>query len=114
MSDQSNENLTIEEFLKTLEAFVDNAYGRQHRRQFQGIDGRSELAVLQSPSRDEYTQLCRAVAIMTKTEKQNAETLTDEQIQRIAEDADVDKALLAIFINGYALKKQKSKSKYQK
>jgi formiminotetrahydrofolate cyclodeaminase len=98
--------LTIEDYLKTLEAFVDNAYGRQIRQQFQGIDGASELAMLQSPSRDEYEQLSRAVAIMTTAEKQNAEALTDEQIGRIAEDAAVEKAILAIFINGYAIKKK--------
>jgi hypothetical protein len=98
--------LTIEEYLKSLEAFVDNAYGRQIRQQFQGIDGKSELAMLQSPSRDEYEQLCRAVAIMTATEKKTADTLTDEQVERIAEDAAVDKALLAMFINGYAIKKK--------
>lgn len=104
-----NAILTIEEYLKTLEAFVDNAYGRQIRQQFRGIDGSSELAMLQSPSRDEYEQLSRAVAIMTATEKQTADTLADEQIERIAEDAGVDKALLAIFINGYAIKIANSK-----
>ena len=86
---------------------MDNAYGRQIRKQFQGIDGSSELAMLQSPSRDEYDQLCRAVAIMTTAEKETAETLTDEQVERIAEDAAVDKAILAIFINGYAIIKIK-------
>lgn len=99
--------MTIEEYLKSLETFVDNAYGRQIRQQFQGIDGSSELAMLQSPSRDEYQQLCRAVAIMTASEKEKAETLTDEQVQRLAEDAAVDKAILSIFINGFALKKKK-------
>ena len=98
--------MTIEEYLNSLEAFVDDAYGRQIRQQFQGIDGSSELAMLQSPSRDEYEQLCRAVAIMTAIEKKNAETLTDEQVERIAEDAAVDKVILSIFINGFAIKKK--------
>jgi len=40
---------------------------------------------------------------MTPDEKQKADSLTDEQIQRIASDAQVDPANLAIFINGYAL-----------
>jgi hypothetical protein len=96
--------LTIEDYLKSLEAFIDNAYGRQIRQQFQSMDGNSELAILQSPSREEYEQLARAVAIMTAAEKSNAVSLTDEQIERIAEDANVDKAILAIFFNGYALK----------
>ncbi|RKY06546.1 MAG: hypothetical protein DRP56_07220 [Planctomycetota bacterium] len=96
--------MKIEEYLKSLEAFVDNAYGRQIRSQFQTIDGKSELAMLSSPSRDEYEQLARAVAIMTAAEKENAASLADEQIERIAEDASVDKAILAIFFNGFVLK----------
>ena len=87
-----------------MEAFIDDAYGRQIRSQFQTIDGKSELAMLSSPSRDEYQQLARAVAIMTTAEKDRAASLSDEQVERIAEDAKVDKALLAIFFNGFALK----------
>jgi len=101
--------LTIEDYLNSLETFVDDAYGRQIRQQFQSIDGKSELAMLQSPSRQEYEQLARAVAIMTETEKENAASLNDEQIERIAEDANADKAILAIFINGFALKISKIK-----
>ena len=96
--------MTIEAYLKSLEAFIDDAYGQQIRRQFQTIDGKSELALLTSPSRDEYQQLARAVAIMTAAEKTEAASLSDEQVQRIADDANVDKALLAIFFNGFALK----------
>ena len=96
--------MTIEDYLQSLEPFVDDAYGRQIRKQFQTIDGKSELAMLSSPSRDEYTQLARAVAIMTGDEKNEAASLNDEQVERIAEDAKVDKALLAIFFNGFALK----------
>lgn len=99
--------MTIEDYLKSLEPFVDDAYGRQIRSQFQTIDGKSELAMLQSPSRDEYEQLSRAVAIMTTAEKEQARSLSDEQVERIADDAKVDKALLAIFFNGYALKVNK-------
>ncbi len=101
--------MTIEDYLRSLEAFVDAPYGRQIRRQFQSIDGKSELAMLQSPSRDEYEQLCRAVAIMTPTEKQAAESLDDEQIEKIADDAMVDKAVLAIFINGYVIATKSNK-----
>ena len=99
--------MTIEEYLKSLEPFIDDAYGRQMRQQFQSIDGKSELAMLSSPSQDEYEQLARAVAIMTTAEKETAQSLSDEQIERIAEDANTDKAVLAIFINGYALKNKK-------
>jgi hypothetical protein len=40
---------------------------------------------------------------MTPSEKQAADRLTDEQIERIAADARIDPANLAIFINGYTL-----------
>ena len=96
--------MKIEEYLQSLKAFVDDAYGRQIRSQFQTIDGKSELAMLSSPTRDEYDQLSRAVAIMTATEKKGAASLNDQQVERIAEDAKVDKALLAILITGFALK----------
>lgn len=72
--------------------------------QMTGIDGKSELAMLASPSRDEYDQMARAVAIMTPAERQNAERLTDEQVERIAADAKADKAVVAIFLNGYAIR----------
>ena len=101
--------MTIEEYLKSLEPFIDDAYGRQIRQQFQSMDGKSELAMLSSPSQDEYDQLARAVAMMTAAEKDNASSLSDEQIARIAEDANADKAVLAIFINGYAIKISKIK-----
>jgi signal recognition particle GTPase len=73
------------------------------RKQFKDIAGTSELAMLASPSSEELEQLKKAVAIMTPAEKQNAENLTDEQMQRIATDAGIDAANFAIFINGYAL-----------
>ena len=44
---------------------------------------------------------------MTPAEKQNADNLTDEQIQKIAADAQVDPAILAIFINGFALHRKR-------
>jgi hypothetical protein len=103
--------LTIEEYLRSLEPFIDDPYARRMRWQMQmgRPDGKSELAMLASPSRDEYEQMARAVAIMTPTERQNAERLTDEQVERIAVDAKADKAIVAIFLNGYAIKKSKIK-----
>lgn len=59
--------------------------------------------MLAAPTGVELDQLKKAVAIMTLEEKQNADTLTDEQIKRIASDAEVDPANFAIFMNGYAL-----------
>lgn len=73
------------------------------REQFKESIEISELGMLASPTPKELEQLRRAVAIMTAQEKQNAVSLTDEQVRKIADDAKVDPALFAIFINGYAL-----------
>ena len=94
---------SIEQYLEKVARFSDNDYGKLVRNQFKDIDGASELAMLAAPSGEELEQLKKAVAIMTPDEKQNADTLTDEQIQRIAADAGIDPANFAIFINGYAL-----------
>ncbi len=95
--------MSIEQYLEKIAAFSENEYGKVIRNQFKDIKGSSELAMLAAPSAEELEQLRKAVAIMTPSEKQNANNLTDEQIQRIAADADIDPANLAIFINGYAL-----------
>jgi len=73
------------------------------RGQFKDIEGSSELAMLAAPSNEELEQLKRAVAVMTPGEKKNANSLTDEQVQKIAADAQIDPAVFAIFINGYTL-----------
>ncbi len=73
------------------------------RTQFADNDGNSELAMLAAPSKEELAQLNKAIAIMTPDEKQNAERLTDEQVHKIAADAQIDQAVLAIFINGFCL-----------
>jgi signal recognition particle GTPase len=83
--------------------FSDSEYGKMIRNQFKDIRGGSELAMLAAPSSEELEQLKRAVAIMTPSEKEKADSLNDEQIQRIAADAGIDPANLAIFINGFAL-----------
>ncbi len=82
---------------------MDNDYGRRIRNRFADSYGSSELAMLAAPTAEELEQLKRAVAIMTPSEKETAANLTDEQIQKIAADARIDPANLAIFINGYAL-----------
>ncbi|HLB72447.1 MAG TPA: hypothetical protein VJJ98_00355 [Sedimentisphaerales bacterium] len=78
------------------------------RNQFQDINGAAELAMLAAPTPNELAQLKKAVAIMTPAEKQNAHKLTDDQIRTIAEDAKIDPANFAIFINGYALHRRHS------
>ena len=95
--------MTIEQYLDRVAQFTGHDYGKMFRGQFGDNDGSSELAMLVSPSPAELSELQRAVAIMTAQEKASAVDLTDEQIQRLAEDAKVDPGNLAIFVNGYAL-----------
>jgi hypothetical protein len=98
-----NNKTSIEQYLKKVAVFVNSDYGKLIRSQFKDIKGSSELAMLAAPTAEELEQLKKAVAIMTPAEKQNAADLTDEQIQKIATDAQIEPANLAIFINGYIL-----------
>ena len=95
--------ISIDEYLEEVARFCDNQYGSAVRRRFEDLRGTSELAMLVVPTGEELAQLRRAVAIMTPGEKQSADRLSDEQIERIAADAHVDPANFAIFMNGYAL-----------
>ena len=95
--------ISIEQYLEKVGRFSNSEYGMMIRSQFKDIEGGSELAMLVAPSAEELEQLKKAVAIMTPDEKQNPDSLTDEQMQRIAADARIDPANFAIFINGYAL-----------
>lgn len=95
--------ITIEQYLEMVARFSGNEFGKMVRNQFKDTKGSSELAMLVTPDAEELEQLKKAVAIMTPTEKQNADSLTDEQTRRIADDAKIDPANFAIFINGYAL-----------
>ena len=103
------EKNSIEQYLEQVAQFCNNEYGKVIRDQFQDIEGASELAMLAAPSLSELEELKRAVAIMTRSEKQNAEKLSDDQIEKIAEDAGIDPANFAIFINGYILKCKQSR-----
>ncbi len=96
--------LTIDQYLQKVGKFVNSDYGMMVREQFCDNNGDSELAMLVAPSKEEFKQLKTAVAIMTEDEKSHAINLTDEQVAKIASDAQVDPANLAIFINGYALR----------
>ncbi|MBN2138500.1 MAG: hypothetical protein JW720_11900 [Sedimentisphaerales bacterium] len=99
--------ITIEQYLEKVSRFSDNEYGRVVRGQFADMEGASELGMLAAPSGDELCELKKAVAIMTRSEKENAHKLSDEQVERIASDARIDPANLAIFINGYALERKR-------
>lgn len=95
--------ITIEEYLEKISRKVDDSYGKQFRSQFQDNNGLSELAILQCPTKEEFAELQKGVAIMTPAEKANVGGLSDEQVEKIAEDAKIDQANFAIFINGYVL-----------
>ena len=95
--------ISIERYLEMVSRFSDSKYGKMVRDKFKDIKGSSELAMLAAPGAEELKQLKKAVAIMTPLEKQNADSLTDEQIHKIAADAQVEPANFAIFVNGYAL-----------
>jgi hypothetical protein len=95
--------ISIEQYLEEVARFCDNQYGNRVRGQFKDMRGTSELAMLVVPTYDELSELRRAVAIMTPSERQIADRLSDEQIEKIAADGHVDPANFAIFMNGYAL-----------
>ncbi len=99
--------MTVEQYLEQVARFVGNQYGSLIRQRFADSAGQSELAMLQVPTRIELEELKRAVAIMTPGEKMDMAGLSDEQIQRIAEDAQADPANVAIFVNGYVLQCQR-------
>jgi hypothetical protein len=83
-------------------------FGRQLREHFKDFRGSSELGMLASPSHDELEDLKKAIAIMTPIEKAAAHELTDTQVSLIASDARINPAMLAIFLNGYALEHRKN------
>jgi hypothetical protein len=95
--------ISIEQYLEKVARFSGSDYGKMIREQFEDIQGASELAMLVAPSPEELEELKKAVAIMTPAEKENADALTDEQTAKLAADAQIDPANLAIFLNGYAL-----------
>lgn len=98
-----NVKISLEEYLEEVARFCENEYSNMFRGRFQDMEGNCELAMLAAPTAAELKELRRAVAIMTAAEKHDADKLTDEQVERIAEDAKVDPANLAIFVNGYNL-----------
>jgi hypothetical protein len=99
----ARQRISIQEYLQEVALFCNNEYGSNVRSRFQDMQGTSELAMLAAPTPKELEELRRAVAIMTPSEKEAADRLSDEQIEKIAVDARVDPANLAIFLNGYAL-----------
>ena len=95
--------ISLEEYLEEVARFCQDEYGSRFRNQFEDSRGTSELAMLVVPTEEEMRELRKAVAIMTPTERRDANRLSDEQIASISQDARIDPANFAIFINGYAL-----------
>jgi len=99
----AKQKISVGQYLEKVARFSENEYGNRFRSRFRDMRGTSELAMLACPTAEELEELRRAVAIMTPAERRDAEKLSDEQIERIAVDARIDRANLAIFFNGYAL-----------
>lgn len=99
--------ITLEEYLGKLSKFAGSDFGKLVRSQFADSKGETELAMLVAPTKEELEQFKKAFAIMTPAEKDKAAELTDEQVQKIAADAQIDPANLAIFINGYAIQSKR-------
>jgi len=99
----AKEKISVQQYLEEVALFCNSEYGSNVRSRFKDMRGTSELAMLAAPTPQELEELRRAVAIMTPSEKNAADRLPDEQIEKIAVDARVDPANLAIFLNGYAL-----------
>ena len=95
--------VSIDDYLTKVSKFANSDYGKLIRSQFADSRGDTELAMLVAPTTQELEEFKKAVAIMTPDEKAKAAELTDEQVQKIAADAHVDPANLAIFFNGYVL-----------
>ncbi len=106
-----NTFLDIEDYLEYVGRFRNSAFGQRYRSQFRDLSGTAELAMLKSPSKDEYEDFCRAVNMMTLEEKLNPEKLSDEQIHDIAERADADCGNISIFINGFILARRESEQR---
>ncbi len=100
---------TIEMYLQQVGQCRKSQFGKQFRSQFRDARGTAELAMLASPSEDEFNDFCQAVRSMTDEEKVNIELLTDEVIAEIAQRANADYANISIFFNGYILEKKKRK-----
>ncbi len=97
------EIVDIEGYLEYVGQFCESRYGLQFRSQFRDKRGTAELAMLASPTKEEYEQLKRAVAIMTDQEKKDPENMTEQQIKDIADTIGADCGNVTIFINGFVL-----------
>ena len=100
----------IEQYLQFVGRFRGNEFGRQFRNQFRDIRGTAELAMLASPSDEEFDDFRRTVEAMTDEEKVRPDILSDDQIKNIACRAEADTGNASIFINGYVLVRRKAEA----
>ena len=100
----------IEQYLQFVGRFRGSEFGRQFRNQFRDIRGTAELAMLASPSDEEFDDFRRTVAAMTDEEKARPDSLSDDQIKNIARRAEADIGNVGIFINGYVLARRKAEA----
>ena len=100
----------INEYLDYVGRFCKSNFGKRFRNQFRDTKGTAELAMLASPSENEYEDFQRAVKAMTAEQKAHPEELNDIQIKDIATKAQADCGNVSIFINGFILARKKANS----
>ena len=103
MKDSQNPAISLDEYLERVGQCREQSFGQRFRSQFRDMQGTSEIAMLAAPSQQEYDEFQRILEVMTEEEKAHTDTLTDEQIQDIAQRAKAESANVGIFINGYVL-----------
>lgn len=103
MKDSQNPAISLDEYLHRVGQCRRQPFGQRFRNQFRDMRGTAEIAMLQAPSQQEYDEFHRILAAMTEEEKTHPDTLTDDQIQDIAQCAKAETANVSIFINGYVL-----------
>ena len=103
MKESQSPAISLEEYLERVGQCREQSFGQRFRSQFQDTQGTAEIAMLAAPSQQEYDEFQRILTTMTEEEKAHTDTLTDEQIQDIAQRAKTEPANVGIFINGYGL-----------
>jgi len=107
-------NYRIENYLEDVGRCRNNKFGQRFRSQFRDTAGSAELAMLASPSEQEYREFCETVKVMSENEKKNADNLSDDQIAEISSLAKADQGNVNIFFNGFALELKNRNSQHPK
>lgn len=107
MTESSRRCETVEAYLAQVGRCRGSAFGQRFRQQFRDMRGTAELAMLASPSDEEYQAFCRVVAAMSEEEKAHPERLDAPAMAELARRAEVQQGTAAIFINGFVLQRKK-------